>query len=363
MNLLQAPFVRDLETFTSTPAHFRRIGERSSWADANRAGMPVVDSTHSRRTFVKSVAGLSGLALGLGGCAAAPAPVVRGERLAVPYSHGSEAPAIPVPIGATDCHHHIFDPRFPRPNGRTGIWGTVDDYRQLQRRLGLSRSVIASPSSYGFDNRCLVDALDAFGGRCRGVAAVRLEDSDAELDRLHGHGVRGIRLYLIGDVPTPPTRFAAYADRIGRLGWHIQVVAVSDEALVAAEPAFSTLQCTLVIDHFGYVAQPGGIDRPSMKVLRRLLDKGNVYVKLSAPYISSKVGAPTYADVDPVATALVQAAPERMLWGSDWPHPLVTTDPRPDDAAMLDRLAIWAPDPNRRRQILVENPTRLYWAQ
>src|SRR5262249_71996 len=154
-----------------------------------------------------------------------------------------------------------------------GIWGTVDDYRLLRRRLGLSRSVIASPSSYGFDNRCLVDALEQFGESSRGVAAIQLDISDAELDRLHRHGVRGIRLYLIGDAPTPPDEFAAYAQRIARLGWHIQAVAVSDDALIDAERAFMQLPCTLVIDHFGYVSQPGGIDRPSMSVLRRLLDK------------------------------------------------------------------------------------------
>ncbi|MDM0115439.1 hypothetical protein QTI66_25040 [Variovorax sp. J22R133] len=157
-----------------------------------------IHETHNRRAFVKSVAGLSGVALGLGGCAVATlGPMVRGEKTAVPYSEGTEAPATAVPVGATDCHHHIFDPRFPRPNGRTGIWGTVEDYRLLQRRLGLSRSVIASPSSYGFDNRCLVDALDAFGNSSRGVAAVKFDDSDAELQRLHRHGVRGnpSRLY------------------------------------------------------------------------------------------------------------------------------------------------------------------------
>jgi D-galactarolactone isomerase len=319
-------------------------------------------TNYSRRSFVMSCASVSAFALGVGGCAAArQIPLARTERLAVPYSDGTQPPSMPIPIGATDCHHHIFDPRFPRPNGRSGIWGTVDDYRLLRRRLGLSRSVIASPSSYGFDNSCLVDALDVLGDTSRGVAAVKLDVSDAELDRLHNHGVRGIRLYLIGDTLTAPNQFAAYAARIARLGWHIQVVAVSDDALVAAGPMFAQLPCTLVIDHFGYIAQPGGVNRPSMKVLRRLLDKGNVYVKLSAPYISSKTGAPDYADIDPVATALVGAAPERMLWGTDWPHPLVTKAPWPDDAAMLDRLAIWAPDPQVRQRILVDNPSRLYW--
>ena len=287
---------------------------------------------------------------------------MQGEALAVPHSAGAYPPMLVLPEGATDCHHHIFDPRFPRPNGRQGIWGTVADYRLLRRRLGLTRSVITSPQSYAFDNSCLIDALDQLGESTRGVAAVRLDVPDAELDRLHAHGVRGIRLYLIGDSPTPADRFVEYARRIQRLGWHIQMVAVDGNALVAAEAALQKLSCTLVIDHFGYVTQPEGIRHPSMAALCRLLDNGNVYVKLSAPYISSRFGPPDYADLDPVAMALVRTAPERLLWGTDWPHPLVTTEPKPDDAAMLDRLALWAPDAAVRYRILVENPEQLYWA-
>ena len=317
----------------------------------------------SRRRFIRASAGMSLLATGLPGRAGdVGAPEVRGEPLAVPASGGTEAPTLPMPAEATDCHHHIFDPRFPRPNGRKGVWGTVADYRLLRRRLGLSRSIVTSPGSYEFDNSCLVDALDQLAGTSRGVAAVKLDVSDVELDRLHGHGVRGIRLYLIGDTPTAPDQFAAYAARIARLNWHIQVVANNGDALVAAQSAFLELSCPLVIDHFGHVNQPEGIRHPSMSVLRRLLDQGRTYVKLSAPYISSRVGAPTYADIDPVATELVRAAPERMLWGTDWPHPTVTTEPKPDDAAMLDRLALWAPEAALRRPILVDNPSRLYWA-
>ena len=287
---------------------------------------------------------------------------MQGETLAVPHSSGMSPPKFVLPPGATDCHHHIFEPRFPRPNGRQGIWGTVADYRLLRRRLGLSRSVITSPQSYGFDNSCLVDALDDLGATARGVAAVRLDVSDDELARLHEHGVRGIRLYLIGDAPTPPERFAAYAERIASLGWHIQMVAVQGDSLVAAEPALAKLQCTLVIDHFGYVSQPDGIRHQSMNTLRRLIDAGHVYVKLSAPYITSRVGPPAYSDIDEVAMALVRHAPERTLWGTDWPHPLVTSDPKPDDALMLDRLLLWAPDDATRYKILVDNPTGVYWA-
>lgn len=286
---------------------------------------------------------------------------VYGESLAVPHSSGTQPPVHPVPAGAVDCHHHIFDPRFPRPNGRIGIWGTVADYQLLKQRLGLTRSVIASPQSYEFDNSCLVDALDALGDCSRGVAAVKLDVSDAELNRLHSHGVRGVRLYLIGDSPTDPEKFIDYALRIERLGWHIQVVAANGDALVAAEKAFQKLPCTLVIDHFGYVTQPAGVNHPSMHALRRLLDNGRTYVKISAPYITSKIGQPTYADIDPIAIELVRAAPERLLWGTDWPHPLVTKGPMPDDAAMLDRLALWAPDEAVRQRILADNPNWLYW--
>ncbi|MBV8623340.1 MAG: amidohydrolase family protein [Herbaspirillum sp.] len=284
-----------------------------------------------------------------------------GMEIAVAHSGGTQAPVNPVPPGAVDCHHHIFDPRFPRANSRSAIWGTVEDYRRLKQRLGLSRSVVVSPQSYGFDNRCLVDALDALGDEARGVAAVPLDVSDAELDRLHRHGVRGVRLYLIGDAPTPPARFIDYARRIERLGWHIQVIAVEGAALVAAEAAFQALPCTLVIDHFGYVPQPEGVDHPTMATLLRLLANGKTYVKLSAPYITSRLGPQSYADLDAVAVALIEAARERVLWGSDWPHTLVTSDPKPDDAAMLDRLTRWAPQESVRRRILVDNPQQLYW--
>lgn len=289
-----------------------------------------------------------------------PSQRVSGIAVSVVHSGGTESPEHAVPVGAVDCHHHIFDPRFPRANSRSGIWGTVDDYRRLKQRLGVRRSVVVSPQSYGFDNRCLVDALDALGADARGVAAVTLDVSDAELDRLHRHGVRGVRLYLIGDAPTPPAQFVDYARRIERLGWHIQVVAVEGEALVAAEAAFQALPCTLVIDHFGYVPQPQGVDHPTMATLRRLLANGKTYVKLSAPYITSRVGPPSYADLDAVASALIGVAPDRVLWGTDWPHPLVTSDPKPDDAAMLDRLTRWAPDAEVRRKILVDNPAKLY---
>lgn len=327
----------------------------------------------NRREFLKKSAALSFLIANGStvSCAMAPAKpadkasgTVKGERLAVPHSTGVEPPHTAAPINATDCHIHIFDPRFPRTvklETHSAVWATVADYRLFQRRLGLSRVIAVSPSSYGFDNRCLVDALDAFGGTARGIAAVKIDVPDAELDRLHTHGVRGIRLYLEKG-RTKPDELPIFARRIEKLGWHIQLVAGRDERkLIEAESALAELPCPLVIDHLGYIPQPEGVRHPGAAVLLRLLDKGKTWVKLSGVYIGSKVGYPTYSDVNELAIKLIKAAPERMLWGSDWPHTGVS-DTKPDDAMLFDQLAIWAPDAALRRRILVENPQKVYWS-
>jgi predicted TIM-barrel fold metal-dependent hydrolase len=289
--------------------------------------------------------------------------MVSGERLAVPHSAGVEPPRMPAPAGATDTHHHIFDPRFPRPEARTGVWATASDYTQLRRRLGLTRSVVIAPSSYGYDNECLIDALDAFGDSARGVAVIKLDTPDAELDRLHAHGVRGIRLYMSasGVAATAPAEFPAYARRIERLGWHIQLVVGTHASLVTAEPELAKLRCTVVLDHFAYVPQPDGIHNPAVSAMRRLLDNGRTYVKLSGVYITSKEGFPHYSDVNELAIELARAAPDRMLWGTDWPHTGVPKT-KPDGALLFEQLAIWAPDTGVRHRILVDNPQRLYWS-
>jgi D-galactarolactone isomerase len=290
---------------------------------------------------------------------------LRGERLDAPHSSGIEPPRTTSWAGATDCHLHIFDPRYPRKVAlptHHAAWATVADYRLFQRRLGLSRAVIVSPTSYGFDNRCLVEALEAFGDRARGIAAVKLDISDAELDQLNAQGVRGIRLYAERG-RTRPEDYALYGRRVARLGWHLQIAVGREEnALVNLERFLEHLPCPLVFDHMGYVPQPQGIGDPGVAVLRRLLDRGNTWVKLSGVYIRSKVGHPTYADVNVLAAELARAAPQRVLWGSDWPHTVVQ-DPqlKPDGARLFDQLAEWVPDATLRRRVLVDNPQSLYW--
>lgn len=291
---------------------------------------------------------------------------VRGETLAVPHSSGTAPPAMPAPALAADCHIHIFDPRFPRRVAMAHTaaeWGTVEDYRRFQRRLGLARVVVVSPSSYGFDNACLVDALERFGDDARGIAVIRLDTPDDELRALHVRGVRGIRLYA-DDGRVQPDELGRYAARIADLGWHIQFVAGREgDALPRFEAALAALPCRLVIDHMGYLPQPGALEDAGYPVLRRLLDAGNAWVKLSGVYIRSAQRKPPYDDCDALASALAQAAPERCLWGTDWPHTGVKEAAcKPDGAELFDRLARWVPDASARHGILVDNPQALYWA-
>lgn len=288
---------------------------------------------------------------------------VRGVAMAAPRSSGAAAPATPAPVGATDCHHHIFDPRFQKDSAIPVPSITVADYRLFKCRLGLSRSVVVAPSNYGTNNACLLDALDQLGTQAaRGVACVDPDVADAELDRLHQHGVRGMRIYLAkGRIPTPQ-ELRGMDQRAQDRGWTLQFVGTHQkEVLVEWEPVLAQLRAPLVIDHFGWAPQPAGVASATAVTLFRLLGRGNVYVKLSGLYLSSLSGYPLYSDIDPLAEALVAAAPQRLIWGTDWPH-AGAEDGQPDGAILFDRLAQWAPDPAVRRAILVDTPTRLYWA-
>jgi len=288
---------------------------------------------------------------------------VGGKTVEAPHSTGVEPPMTLAPIGATDCHHHISDLRFPKPGGGQVTPSTVSDYLVFKRRLGITRNIVIAASSYGDDNSCLVDALRQLGShQARGVALVHPDVNEQELDRLHEVGVRGLRFYLAKTRVPTVAELTKIASRAHQRGWHVQIVADRvKEVLVDWEAALDALPCPVVIDHFGYAPQPDGEKSATGAVLRRLLDNGKTYVKLSAVYIQSKVGFPTYADMNPMAQALVQLAPDRLLWGTDWPHPGAGAT-KPDGAQLFDQLTAWAPDAEVRKQILVDNPQRLYWA-
>lgn len=280
----------------------------------------------------------------------------------VAHSVGLNRPARPLPPLACDSHMHIFDPRFaPSPHWkRTPPDAPVAAYRRLQQRLGTQRTVVVTPSTYGTDNACTLDALDQLGDGARGVAVVAQDVGDAELDRLHARRVRGLRVNFVTPQSwgeTTPQMLATLARKAARLPlWHIQVF-MHPEQIVALESVLAALPVPLVIDHLGRIDPDGGPSADGYGALRRLLDGGNTWVKLSGAYMRST--APAYADTLVLAQALVRAAPERLVWGSDWPH--TTAAPGTvNDADLVDLLRAWAGSDAAMDRILVDNPARLY---
>jgi predicted TIM-barrel fold metal-dependent hydrolase len=278
---------------------------------------------------------------------------------AVPYSAGTEAPKLKAPAGATDCHMHIYDNRFPiaptatlRPPD-----AHVDDYRLLQQRIGTERAVIVTPSTYGTDNRCTLDAMRTIGASARGVAVVDTSVTDAALKEMASAGIRGIRFNLVQAGATTIEMIEPLSKRAHELGWHIQIHMLGDKIVEIAD-VLQRLPSPVVFDHLGRIPQPQGVDHPAFRVVADLVDKGRAWVKLSGAYIDTKSGPPAYADTTKVAQAYAKLAPERLVWGSDWPHPTEKT--KPDDAVLFDLLAEWVPSEAARQRILRDNPATLY---
>lgn len=309
-----------------------------------------------RRTFLQG-AGLAAF------CAAEFVRLPHGQAEdAISNSTGTELPKLKAPADSCDCHHHIYDLRFPpaQPGRRFQTNATVGEYRLLQHRIGTSRDVVVLPVSYVTDNRVILDCIAQLGANnSRGIAVVHSTVTDAELETLARGGVRGIR-FTLGD----PTVAATTIDmieplsrRVNALGWHVQINMHADQ-IVAAEDLWNRLPSPIVFDSMGNLPPPMGVTHPAFTVIRRLIDKGRTWVKLTFVSSLTKDGPPNYADVTKVAQAYVQAAAERVVWGSNWPHPGET--PKPDDAVLFDLLAQWAPDEVTRHRILVENPEVLY---
>ena len=274
-----------------------------------------------------------------------------GIAQAVPNSSGIDPPTLKAPLDATDCHIHIYDPRFPPPVAKPAN-GTVADYRLLQKRLGLSRVVIVQPRNYATDNSATLDAVRQFGiGRARGVGVVRPTVTDSELKRLHAGGIRGIR-FTTGDPHTAvvsPGMIEPLARRIARMGWHVQLNMPVDQ-IVSYAPILREIPTQMVFDHLGKVPDT---NHPAYRVIRDLIDRGKAWVKVSGAYMYKD-----YADATAIARSYVEAAPERCVWGSDWPHPGPAI--KPDDAELFDLLLAWTPDEATRTRILTINPESLY---
>jgi predicted TIM-barrel fold metal-dependent hydrolase len=282
-------------------------------------------------------------------------------RQAVPWSSGVEPPRLKAPPNACDCHMHIYDSRFPvAPNAKLRPPdATVDAYRLFQKRIGTVRNVVVTPSTYGTDNSVTLDAMAKLGGTARGVAVIDTSVTDAELKRLNDLGIRGIRFNLVQSGATTIDMLEPLSKRVNDLGWHVQIHMLGDH-LVENADLLQRLPSPIVFDHLARIPQPAGVDHPAFALVLKLLDKGRAWVKLSGAYQDTGTGPPAYADVSKVAQGYVKAAPGRLVWASDWPHPTEKADAKPDDAVLFDLLADWAPDEATRNRILVDNPAALY---
>ena len=309
-----------------------------------------------RRNFLK---GAGFVALSAAG--AMPPREARAQS-AVPNSSGTEAPKLRAPANAADCHMHIYDEaRFPMPPSQrvAPTNAAVPQYRLLQKRIGTTRVVIVTPRNYATDNRATLDAIAQLGN-ARGVAVLHPTVTDAELKRFHDGGVRGIR-FSLGDPATAvvtPDMVEPLSKRVTDLGWHVQLN-MGGEQIVQMADLLRRLPSPLVFDHLGIPPLPAGIQHPSHAIIRGLIDRGRSWVKLSGAYLNSKNGPP-YPEASAIAQDFVRAAPERMVWGSDWPHPTEAADKKPNDAVLFDLLSQWAPGEHTRHRILVENPETLY---
>ena len=282
---------------------------------------------------------------------------------AFPNSSGTSRPRFKTPAKACDSHIHVYDPRFKMkwPKLRAVTDATVADYRKLQARLGTQRVVVVQPAAYGTDNAVTLDAVAQLGmDAARGIAVVHPTVTDTELLAMGRGGIRGLRftLHEPRTAVTSVEMIEPLAHRASRIGWHVQLHLRAEQVL-EMEDLLARLPGTIVFDHMGRMPQPVGPRHPAMGILKRLIDKGHAWVKLSAPYLDTQTGGPRYADAKPMARALVQHAPQRCVWGSDWPHPTEPTA-KPDDAAIFDLLQEWVPSEEARHAILVENPATLY---
>ncbi|MGF4041917.1 amidohydrolase family protein [Paenarthrobacter nitroguajacolicus] len=287
------------------------------------------------------------------------------------YSNPS-TPRFQLPAGAVDAHCHVFGPgeEFPFAPERkyTPCDGGKEDLFALRDHLGISRNVIVQATCHGADNSAMVDAVQAAGGRARGIATVRPDISDAELNRLHRAGVRGVRFNFLKRLvrSAPQEDLAIIARKIAPLGWHV-VIYFEGEDLEGLEGFFGSLPTPLVVDHMGRPNVTKPVDGPEFSRFLRFVDQNNVWVKVSCPERLSVSGPPAlggeqhaYADAVPFGRKVIEEFPDRALWGTDWPHPNLTGH-MPDDGLLIDYIPQVAVTPEQQHKLLVANPMRLYW--
>ena len=273
-------------------------------------------------------------------------------------------PRSAIPDGACDCHVHVFEgARYPYSpaRGYTPPDATLATLEGVHRTIGISRAVLTQASVHGTDNRAVLEGAASDPARLRAVVAVDGSVTDAGLRRMHAAGARGIRVNLVdpGGMPfSSRDELVEVARRIAPFGWHVEFLVHVDEAPDLADLA-RKLPTDVVVGHLGYMPVSRGLADPGYRAFLDLVGEGRCWVKLTGPYRITGEDRPPYADVALFAAALVAARPDRILWGSDWPH-VMCRRPMPNDGDLLDALAAWVPDEAARRAILVDNPARLY---
>jgi 2-pyrone-4,6-dicarboxylate lactonase len=272
-----------------------------------------------------------------------------------------DPPSFAVPAHACDTHAHVIGPadRFPMVANRSYTPPPAPEaaYLGMLGSLGMARGVLVQISVYGTDNRCMIESLKAHPDRLRGIAVVAPDVGDGELEALHAAGVRGIRFNVLFGGGVAIDEMERLAARVAPLGWHIQLL-IDARNLPELGPRIMKLPVEVVIDHMGHMPVSAGIAHPGFQWMLRLLGEGRAWTKLSGAYRISQAGAPFHDTLD-FAQALAAAAPERCVWGSDWPHVSVE-GPMFNTGALLDLLPLWVPEEAVRNRILVDNPARLY---
>lgn len=282
------------------------------------------------------------------------------------YHPNPKKPDIALPVGSCDGHCHVFGPAAQFPFAPSSTYEPVDagcdTLLERHRFLGIDRAVIVQASCHGTNNDAMIDAINRAGDNYRGVAVVDKDISPEELEHMHEAGVRGVRFNFVKRLGSakPLDHYRQILSKIAPLGWHV-IVYFDAEDLVALEPFFRTIQVPVVVDHMGRVPVEEGLNSKAFELLHNLLTQSDKYwVKVSCAERLSKTGPP-YSDVDNIAKALIESVTDRVLWGTDWPHPNMKSH-MPDDGQLVDRIMQIANTEELRQKILIDNPTRLYWS-
>jgi 2-pyrone-4,6-dicarboxylate lactonase len=282
-------------------------------------------------------------------------------KLCLPPDSNPAPPSFALPDDATDTHMHLFGDaaRFPCVEDRdyTPAAAGADAARKLYRTFGIKRVVVIQPSVYGRDNRCQLEFGAALGLPFRAVVVLESDTSDREMDRLHALGVRGIRFILAHPGGLDLAHLERFADRANERGWHLEFL-LKPQQLLELEPRLAKLACPVSFDHLAFIKPGDGLDQPALQTLLRLLKGDNGWVKFSGAYRVSGQ-AEHYDAILPLARTIVEARPDRIVWGSDWPHVGQMTS-MPKTTALLNLLRDWLPDDAQRNRVLVDNPAVLY---